>query len=265
MTVPTILCVDDEVNVLRAIRRLLRKEDYQVLTAASGEEGLELLQTCAPEVIISDQRMPGMSGTEFLERAKQLHPDSIRVVLSGYADAATILESINHGHIFRFLTKPWDDEVLRDGVRDCLRQFDIARQNSRLTEQIAVKNAQLERLNLRLAEVVEERTRSLQLAQEVLSRIPMPVIGVGSDGVVALRNDAVTDAPAPWNHIFPGEDLVQSLPAELATAARSCILGEIEFQSLESPADGADAHVFLQRLSSDGQTRGCLIILGGSR
>jgi diguanylate cyclase (GGDEF)-like protein/PAS domain S-box-containing protein len=117
----TLLLVDDEVNILNALKRVLRREGYQVLTAENTDLAFELLAKFPVQVIISDQRMPGMSGTAFLERAKRLYPDTVRIILSGYTDLASITDAINRGAIYHFLTKPWEDDKLRAEVREAFR------------------------------------------------------------------------------------------------------------------------------------------------
>ncbi|WP_310450114.1 EAL domain-containing protein [Sulfuritalea sp.] len=121
----TLLLVDDEAGILNSLKRLLRRDGYRVLTTTDPNEGLELLATNDVQVIISDQRMPQMSGTEFLSRVKGLHPNAIRIILSGYTDLQSITDAINHGAIWRFLTKPWEDEVLRKLVREAFREYDL--------------------------------------------------------------------------------------------------------------------------------------------
>jgi diguanylate cyclase (GGDEF)-like protein/PAS domain S-box-containing protein len=118
----TLLLVDDEPGICAALNRMLRPDGYRILTAASGSEGLELLSVNPVQVIISDQRMPGMSGTEFLGIVKQLYPDTVRIILSGYTDLNVVTESVNRGAVFKFLTKPWNDDLLREQVRDAFRR-----------------------------------------------------------------------------------------------------------------------------------------------
>jgi diguanylate cyclase (GGDEF)-like protein/PAS domain S-box-containing protein len=118
-----LLIVDDEPGNLSSLRRLLRQDGYRVLTAGSGQEGLDLLAVNDVQVIISDQRMPTMSGSEFLGVVKSLYPDTIRIILSGYANLDTIADSVNQGAVFKFLTKPWDDEELREHIRDAFRRY----------------------------------------------------------------------------------------------------------------------------------------------
>lgn len=117
----TLLLVDDEDNVLNALARLFRRDGYRILAVNSVREALALLASNEIQVILSDQRMSEMSGTEFLAQVKMLYPDTIRIVLSGYADLATVTEAINHGAIYRFLTKPWDDRELREHIQQAFR------------------------------------------------------------------------------------------------------------------------------------------------
>ena len=121
--VQTLLVVDDDVNVLAALHRLFRRDNYRVLTASSPTEGFELLALYRVQVVLCDQRMPGMSGTEFLSKVKEMYPDTMRIILSGYTGVETVLDSINRGAIYRFYTKPWNDTELRDNVRLAFRQY----------------------------------------------------------------------------------------------------------------------------------------------
>lgn len=115
----SILCVDDEANVLNALKRLFRRETFGVMTASSGEEGLAILQH-SPNIgfILSDQRMPGMSGSVFLEAAKEFAPHIPRMILSGYSDLKSATDSLVQGGACRFLSKPWDEKELLQVVRD---------------------------------------------------------------------------------------------------------------------------------------------------
>ncbi|WP_305042919.1 EAL domain-containing protein [Geoalkalibacter sp.] len=120
----TLLLVDDEPHTLSALRRLLLDEDYRILTAYSAQEGLALLAQNKVHVILTDQRMPGMTGTEFLGRVKALHPDTVRIILSGYADLDTVVRSVNEGALYKFLGKPWDDDQLRGHIREAFRYYE---------------------------------------------------------------------------------------------------------------------------------------------
>ena len=131
----TLLLVDDDPYVLTALQRLFRREGYRILAAANPAEAFDLLAANRVGVIVSDQRMPGMSGTEFLGHVKELYPDSVRIMLSGYTELQSVIDSINSGSIYRFLTKPWDDDQLRSVIHDGFRQQNLAQENSLLSSQ----------------------------------------------------------------------------------------------------------------------------------
>jgi diguanylate cyclase (GGDEF)-like protein len=117
----TLLLLDDEENVLRALVRLLRRDGYRIETATTARQAFEILAAQPVQVIISDQRMPDISGTEFLGRVKDLYPDTVRLILSGYSDFASLTDAVNRGAVSRYLAKPWDDEELRNRVREAFR------------------------------------------------------------------------------------------------------------------------------------------------
>ncbi len=119
----TLVIIDDDVQVASALKRLMRPDGYQILTAATPDEGFRLLALHQVQVIICDQRMPLMRGTEFLNKVRQLHPDTIRIVLSGYTALQSVIDAINEGQIYRFFTKPWDDDIVRKTVRGAFHQY----------------------------------------------------------------------------------------------------------------------------------------------
>jgi CheY-like chemotaxis protein len=127
-----LLLVDDEEGILQSLRRMLRRDGYTIHLATSGEAGLQILEREPIGVIVSDQRMPGMTGSEFLSKVKERYPDTIRIVLSGYTELNSIADAINQGAIYKFLTKPWDDELLRNHIREAFQRFDLKAENARL-------------------------------------------------------------------------------------------------------------------------------------
>ncbi|MCC7261165.1 MAG: response regulator [Candidatus Latescibacteria bacterium] len=159
----TILIVDDEPHILSALRRLLAREGYLILTATSGAQGLELLQDNAVSLIISDQRMPVVIGAEFLGRARLVSPHSMRLILTGYAEVEAAAQAVNEGGIHFYLRKPWDDGQLRLVVQQLLDRFDLEEHNRQLTEELLQKNEALHLLNSELEERVRERTQALSL------------------------------------------------------------------------------------------------------
>ena len=126
----TLLILDDEENIRRSLMRLLRRDGYRILDAENAIEAFNLLATNRVQVILSDQRMPGMSGTEFLSQVKEMYPDTVRIVLSGFTDLASVTESINRGAIYKFLTKPWDDDALRAQVLEAFRRHEHLKNSS---------------------------------------------------------------------------------------------------------------------------------------
>lgn len=123
----TVLIVDDEVNVLNSLERTLRNEEYAVLTASSATEALDILQTKTVDLIISDLGMPEMNGFELLKTVKGRYPAVARIILTGQSDAPTVVRAINEGEVFRFFTKPWDNEEIKVSIRQTLKHFDFLR------------------------------------------------------------------------------------------------------------------------------------------
>jgi len=193
----TLLLVDDEENILSSLRRLLRRDGYTILTATGGQMALELLATHPVDVIISDQRMPGMTGVEFLRKAKDMHPDSVRLMLSGYSDLQSVTDAINEGAIYKFLSKPWDDSMLRANIEEAFRRKLLADENRRLSGALKDANEALARINAQLQEVLADQQRrlnmeeaALSITQEALAVAPQPLIGIDPSGMIALANDA---------------------------------------------------------------------------
>lgn len=128
-----LLLVDDEESILRSLRRMLRRDGYVIHVALSGEEGLAILEREPIGVIVTDQRMPVMTGSQFLSRVKETYPDTIRIVLSGYTELNSITDAINRGAIYKFLTKPWDDELLREQLADAFEHHELKSENARVS------------------------------------------------------------------------------------------------------------------------------------
>jgi response regulator RpfG family c-di-GMP phosphodiesterase len=210
----TILCVDDEINILNALKRLLRREAYTLLTASSGKEGLELLAVNDVHLVLSDQRMPGMSGTEFLAEIKEKYPEIIRIILTGYTEVDTITESINRGHIYKFFLKPWNDENLKLEIRMALEQYDLIKANEGLTRMVMEQNLILKRMNDELEDKVRQRTsdlelrnQALELSQAILEDVPLAIVGVNADQTVVLMNKMTLGIVIRGRGLLMGENL----------------------------------------------------------
>ncbi len=143
---PTVLLVDDEPNVTAALRRRMRNEPYEVLTASSAREALALFENQKIDLVISDEQMPGMKGSELLAIVNQRYPDTIRMILTGHASLDSAIRAINEGEIYRFFVKPCNEVDLIFSVRHALEQKTLSEENSRLKVEIQHKDALLERL-----------------------------------------------------------------------------------------------------------------------
>lgn len=191
----TLLLVDDEINIAAALKRLLRRDNYHILTATSGMDGLELLATNPVGVIISDQRMPGMSGVEFLRRVKNLYPDTIRIVLSGYTELQSVTDAVNEGAVYKFLTKPWDDDQLRNHVREAFRYYELQQESTRLTCEIEHATQEqpdvgdhVERRKTDKSWQLKRKSHVLRISQEVLEHLPAAMIVIDQNGFIVMAN-----------------------------------------------------------------------------
>jgi response regulator RpfG family c-di-GMP phosphodiesterase len=164
----TILCVDDEPHILSALRRLFRTQGYEVLTAGSAQAGLALLAEREVDLVISDMRMPEMDGVQFLERARVARPDALRLLLTGHADVAQIMDAINRGEIYRYITKPWVDTEILLVVRHALERRALEQEKLRLESLTLRQNEQLRELNQGLETMVAARTAELRGAHDEL-------------------------------------------------------------------------------------------------
>ncbi|OIR17228.1 hydrogenase transcriptional regulatory protein hupR1 [mine drainage metagenome] len=228
--VRTLLLVDDEENITSALVRLLRSDGYRILRANSGEAGLQLLAQNEVGVIISDQRMPGMTGVEFLSKVRDLYPDTVRIVLSGYTELNSVTDAINRGAIYKFFTKPWEDELLRANVQEAFQRYEMKMENVRLTNELQQANEALLHINRELEQRVEDKTREvmrnlnvLKISQEILEHLPVGVVGIGDDGVIAVANRSAHRLfAADESRPMLGEAAVDIIPSELLI----CAVGE---------------------------------------
>lgn len=173
MTNSKILIVDDEENILNSLKRLFRKEPYEIFTATGGEEGLKILDDHQIDLIISDLKMPLMNGIEFLKKAKDKNPTPLRIVLTGHADLRSIIDVVNQGGIYRFLLKPWDDDELRMTIRQALDYYYL-RQETRVLARTVKKQSEilqeLEREHPGITRVEKDEDGSVVLTGEGLAK-----------------------------------------------------------------------------------------------
>jgi len=259
ITTRKLLLVDDEQNILSSLRRLLRRDGYTIFSAPSGREGLEILREENIGVIISDQRMPEMVGSEFLEQAKEIRPDTIRIILSGYTELNSVTEAINRGAVFKFLTKPWDDALLREHVQQAFLQYEMAAENRRLNAQLINSNHALTALIGDLEERVHQRTQdlianvsALQVDQEILDFLPVGVIGFAEDELIVVAN-RVAHALL-MQQALVSQDGAQMLPPELMAMRHRP-------EPIEMELSGGRARLHASRLGGTSCGRGWVLMM----
>lgn len=258
-----ILCVDDEPGVLNALRRLFLDEDYTFLTAASGPEGLEILEKEQEQIqlVISDYRMPAMNGVEFLNLVYKSWPQTVRIVLSGYADTASVVEAINEGHIYKFIPKPWNDEELKVTVKNALEWYHLHKKNIELADELSAKNEELSRLNSELKSLLREKNRRLEVRgkglsahQKIMDALPVGIAGLDFNNVITFCN-------ATWLRVFgamssldinetPAEDMlavIKNIKTGQGTEMRLC-------------RDGICGRLTGSLLGNEGAARGIILV-----
>jgi len=181
-----ILCVDDEPNVLKSLRRLFRGSEYIIHLAESGAEGLEVLEQEPIDLIISDMRMPQMDGAEFLTKAASRWPDVVRILLTGYADIESTIAAVNQGKIYSYCSKPWEDDELKALVAKAIDEKRLREERVQLFEIIHQQNAQLKDLNSNLEEKVEQRTAQLKLSLKKLDTANLTLRKQYTDSIKAF-------------------------------------------------------------------------------
>lgn len=160
----TLLFVDDEASILSSLRRLFRPHGYRILLAESGAAGLAELEKTPVDLVISDMRMPEMDGATFLREVRQRWPNTMRILLTGYADVTSTVAAINEGEIYRYIAKPWDDNEIVNTVHEAIERQQLALENRRLTLLTQTQNEALKELNANLEQKVAERTTELRHA-----------------------------------------------------------------------------------------------------
>ncbi len=157
----TVLFVDDEVNILKALQRLFRQEDMNVLCASGACHALELLEKTSAQVVVTDQRMPEMSGVDLLARVRERNPNVVRMMLTGYTEMDVAVDAINRGEIYRLITKPWNDDELRATIRQAFDHSDLKNEIKRLNQVTREQNFKLQDMNRNLEGKVRDRTKQL--------------------------------------------------------------------------------------------------------
>jgi CheY-like chemotaxis protein len=206
--------------------------------------------------------MPGMTGVEFLRRAKALYPHTVRIVLSGYTELQSITAAINEGAIYKFLTKPWEDDLLRANIEEAFRQKELADENRRLDQEVRSANVELAELNARLQGALARQSEQMSLAEdrgrtalEVLYNVPMPLIGLDAEGMVAFANqDAERLLPGVLGWL--GAYAEECLPPDFQR-----VLTLEDGQAIDVVIDGLACRCSCRLIDDDGGRRGRLVAI----
>ncbi len=198
-TTRNILFVDDEENVLKALKRLFIDEELNIYTASSAKEGLNLLSTDEFAVVVSDQRMPEMTGTEFLLKVKELYPLTLRIILTGYADINAAMDAINEAGASRYITKPWNDRELLHIIKQAVGQYNIVKENIYLSELTKQQKEELDKWSKELEYYVQihtidltKKNKEIKLLNDKLQKSLSETINALIQ-LIGLRNKAILE------------------------------------------------------------------------
>ena len=200
-----ILCVDDEKNIPKAIKRSFLDTDYEILNAVSGPEGLKILREgTSIQIVISDYRMPGMNGVDFLKEVCKYWPETVRILISGFADLAAIISAINEGKISKFIPKPWDEDHLKAAISDAIRQYLYRQENRKMTQELRRKEAELQGIN-----------SDLRHLQNIFFAFPVATVLVDLNGIILYCNKKGGDLFGKDGQEIIGTNRRESLPDEI--------------------------------------------------
>ena len=228
-----VLCVDDEQNILRAIKRALFSLDVDLTLVDSGEKALDVMKEKTIHVVISDMKMPGMTGAELLEQVAAHYPDTFRVVLTGFADIDATIKAVNQGRIHRYLQKPWDNQELINTIEEGLERIKLKDENARLQKLTKLQNAKLKEVNNSLEQVVQKRTKQIKAAlrrieqrNAALEQVLFNVISINPDidGKFAIEVSELATKLA---------NLLECSKEETNVIRYACLIGEFGLLGLK--------------------------------
>lgn len=213
------LLVDDEPNITRSIMRICRNRGYEIFIASSAAEALEIIAAEKIQVVLSDQLMPQMTGSEMFERIQEKFPSVVRILLTGYTAIEGLTSAVNKGAVFRILFKPWDDDNLLKTIDDAFDYYFVKDHNKQLTEELTELNANLE---TKVAEKTRELTlhlKRLQLSQKLFELLPSFSIGISDDMYIVNANKKAHELLD--SNALIGQEINKSIPEEIIALINS--------------------------------------------
>jgi CheY-like chemotaxis protein len=256
-----VLLVDDEPGIIAALRRLVRREGYELVSANSGPEAIKRLEAQPVQLIISDHRMPGMIGIELLQQVRERWPDTVRIILSGYSEVNTIIAAVNEGKIYKFLTKPWNDEELKLHIRRALEQHELEEENRRMAREIAAQNDRLRELNLLLEQRAADASTGLASTQTLLEAMGVGVLAIDQTGLVVGANRRASDIISSGKAELIGIPIERALPHALRDFVRTAGRPEGDADSRRMELEGRKLQCRLAPVVAEGTYRGNVVAL----
>ena len=267
MSTPSrILCVDDEKKVLSALRRFFYEDDYEIFTAESGREGLDILaKNASIQLVISDYRMPGMDGVDFLRQVWARWPDTVRIVISGHSDAAAAVEAIKEGQIYKFVPKPWKDDEFRETVASALKVHSLRKKNEQFVNELIESNVEFkhlredpEKMPGKNGSELLQQNKNMRFAQQILYEMPIAVIGLDRDNTIIQSSELADNIFTDSKRSLFSLSAYDVLPAEI-----NSFLQELR----ETPADmkleynGQQLTIKAKKLSKTDGREGTVLVL----
>ncbi|MFQ5501012.1 MAG: response regulator [Phycisphaerae bacterium] len=260
-TKPRVLLVDDENSILSALRRLLRRENYELLTASCGQEALEHLEYKPVQLVISDYRMPAMTGIQLLGEIRDRWPDTLRIILSGYSEVSAIIAAINDGAIYKFISKPWNDEEIKLHIRRALEQHQLSAENKQMAEEILEQNKKLLELNRLLEQRAVDACQGLSLTQDIIESIGVGVLMVDPEWLVVGANKRAYDMISANHSELVGISAKDVFPNVLYEWVRTIELPSDQSATLDFEHQGQAIKCRANSVMAEGNYRGVSLTL----
>ena len=248
-----LLILDDEIEILHSLKRLLRNEDYNLYHVSKGSEALKIIQKEVIGVVISDFKMTEMDGIRFLNIVKEKYPDIVRIILSGYIDLEIILDAINSGEIYRFVTKPWDNENLKEVINDAFIHYETGLKNKEYMRKIVESNC-------RSADWKGGRDEELVLYDNIIDSLPYGIIAVSRDNEIIKINQRTFSISGKDNLDIPCS-LSSVLDEDDTRTVLDILEGKIDKNEFKAKINNKEYLILIRKMRKEvDSAKGVLII-----